>query len=114
MHQQRAIEHGLPGQILPDEDEPDAARFDDAQRDQTERMIEQMRGDVEEEDVARPKAEPPDHGLTSEAAAPLRVAVRSPPACPPRQWAAAAGSGAGRRPWRCRPCSSQPSFSSVP
>ena len=52
-----------PTGLLPDEDEPDAARLEDAQRDQPERVIEQMRDDVEEEDVARPEAEPSGHGV---------------------------------------------------
>src|SRR5207248_2362222 len=88
MHQQRAVEGDLPRQALPEEDEPDAPGLDDAQRDQAERVIEQMRGDIEEEDVARPEAEPSDHGPISGAAAPLPVAARSPPASLPRRSAA--------------------------
>ena len=47
MQQQRAVEDGLTRQALPDEDEPDAAHLNHAERDQSQRMIEQMGGDVE-------------------------------------------------------------------
>lgn len=56
MDQQGAVENGLAGGIVPDEDEPVAARFEDAQRDQAEGVIKEMRNDIEEEDVARPEA----------------------------------------------------------
>ena len=54
--QQGAVENGLAGGIVPDEDEPAAASFENAQRDQAEGVIKEMRNDIEEEDVARPEA----------------------------------------------------------
>ena len=54
--EQGAVENGLAQRIVPDEDEPCSAGFEHAQRDQAERMVEQMRDDIEEEDVGRPEA----------------------------------------------------------
>src|SRR6266404_3405297 len=101
MHQESAVECDLAERTLPDEDEPNAAHFDYAQRDQAERMIEQMRRDIEEKDVARPEANTSDHGATSEAAAPLRAAGRSRRGSRRRRPAVAAGSD-GRRSRRPR------------
>src|SRR5437899_5109065 len=98
-----AVEGDLAGQAMPDEEEPYAADFEQAERDQAERMIEQMRDDVSEKDIGRPETDPPDHGATSRAAIPRQAAGRSRRACQPRRWAAAAGSDARRSPWRYRP-----------
>ena len=107
--EQRSVEHRLADRIVPDGDEPLAADFEHAQRDQAKRMIEKVGDDIEEEDVARPESKPSDHDAISEAAAPLRAAGRSQRACPRRRRAAAAGSGVRRSPWRCRPCRDRPS-----
>ena len=102
--EQGAVENGLAQRIVPDEDEPRAADFEHAQRDQAERMVEQMRDDIEEEDVGRPEANPSDHDAISEAAAPLRAAGRWRHACPTPRWVAATGWDARRSPWQCRVC----------
>ena len=65
-------------------------------------MVEQMRDDIEEEDVGRPEAKPADHDAISGAATPLRAAGRWRHACPRPRSAAAAGWDARRSPWRCR------------
>src|SRR5262249_14096320 len=102
-HQKRAVKYDLPGQVLPDEDEPRTGRLDDAQRDKPERVIEKMRRDVEEEDVARPETEASDHRATSAAATPLRADGRWQLSSRQRRSAAATGWGARRSPLRCRP-----------
>jgi hypothetical protein len=107
--EQGAIENGLAHRIVPDEDEPRPADFEHAQRDQAERMIEQMRDDIEEEDVGRPEANPSDHDATSEAAIPLRAAGRWRRACQLLRWAAATRPDARRSPWRSPLCRDRPS-----
>lgn len=94
--EQRPIEKNLAGGIAPDERDPMAALFEDAQRDEAERMIEEMGDDVEEEDVARPEAKPPDHRVMREGAARLRAGGRSRRAPPSPRSGAAAGPGARR------------------
>src|SRR5476649_157532 len=111
MKQQRAVEQDLSRQALPDIHEPDAPCLERAQRDEAQRVVEQMRGDVGEKDVARPEAQASDHGTTSTMPAPLRAAGRSRPSCPRPRSAAAAGSDAGRSPWRCLSYSCRISFS---
>ena len=106
--EQGAVENGLAGRVVPDEDERRAADFEHAQRDQAERVIQQMRDDVEEEDVGRPEANPSDHDAISEAAIPLRAAGRWRHACRRPRSAAATGLDAGRSPWRYRPCRVRP------
>ena len=102
MAEQRAVEHGLADRIVPDEDEPVPARLEHAQRDQAERVVQQMRDDIEEQHIARPEAEPADHGAISAAAAPLPAAGRWRRACPRPRSAAAAGRDGRRSPSRCR------------
>ncbi len=97
--EQGTVENGLAHRVMPDEDEPRAADFEHAQRDQAERMIEQMRDDIEEED-----ANPSDHDAISEAAKPLRAAGRWRHACLTPRSVAATGWDARRSPSRYRPC----------
>ena len=96
-------EHGLADGIAPHEGEPCPACFEDAQRDQPERMIEEMGDDVGEEDVAGPKAKPSDHDVISAAAGPPRAAGRSWPAHPSRRSDAAGERDAWRSRLRSRP-----------
>src|SRR5215813_5980588 len=65
-------EHGtkegsLTDWVVPQQHEYASADLESVQRDQAQRVIEQMRDDIEEEDVARPQTEPPDHDITSRA-----------------------------------------------
>src|SRR3990167_3208140 len=114
MGQQRAVESDLADRVVPDEYEPDPPGLEHAQRDQAERVIEQMRDDIEEEDVARPQADPSGHGVISGAATPPRPAGRSRRARPPPRRAAAAGPDGWRWRGRCRPCRGPPSSSAGP
>jgi len=94
--QQRPVEKDLADGIVPDEGEPVPPFLEDAQRDQAERVIEEMGDDVDEEDVARPEAKPPGHGVISGEAGRLRPAGRSRRERLSRRSDAAAGRGARR------------------
>src|SRR5262245_28788518 len=67
MDGQGTKEGGLPDWVVPQPRKPASADLESVQRDQAQCVIEQMRDDIEEEDVAGPQTEPPDHDITSRA-----------------------------------------------
>src|SRR5690349_13809405 len=97
MNEQGAVQDGLSDVSLPEEDEPVAAGLHHMQRDQPQRVVEQMHGDIGEKDIARPETKPADHrSTTSKAAGSLQVAGRWQRFCRRRRWAVAAGSDGSR------------------
>jgi len=101
-HVQRepTIERGLADRIVPQHHEQAPSLLERAQRYDAERVVHEMRRDIDQQDIARPESQPADHRLTPPAPAPLRAVDRQSRACPPRRSAVAAESDAPQRPSR--------------